>query len=107
MLKIIIEYALPVAITSFGAFFWLWSRGGKWRVAKPKEIDEMDQALNTPMAAPLLWLISVVLTIYGLYYSVYKIGWLALFITFFLAINLGYAIWKLVNKLKIIDFDDK
>jgi len=106
MLKIIIEYTLPVVITSFGVFFWLWSRGGKWRVVRPKKIDEMEQIFNAPMATPLLSLTSVVLTIYGLY-SAYKIDWFALFITFFLAINLGYIIWKLINKFKILDFNNK
>lgn len=104
MLKIIIEYTLPLIITSFGVFFWLWSRGGKWRVATSREIDEEEQALNAPIVAPFLWLISVALTIYGLY-GAYKIGWFALFITFFLAINLGCIIWELINK--IINFNDK
>jgi len=105
-LQNMIRYVLPIVITSVGVFFWLWSRGGKWRVAKPREIDKMEQALNAPMAAPLLWLISAALTIYGLY-SAYKISWLVVFITFFLAINLGYIFWKLMKKLKILGFDDK
>jgi len=95
---------LSIIITSLGVFFWLWSRGGKWRVVRPRELDEMEQTFYTPLVAPFLWLISVMLTIYGLFMA-YKSGWTALFLVFILAINLGLIIFKILNKL-FLHFED-
>jgi len=95
------EYILPILLTSFGSFFWLWSRGGKWHVARPREIDELEQVFHASIAAPVLHLVSVGLTIYGLYCA-YKISWIFVPVTFFISPWVASFFWKLLNIQKHI-----
>jgi len=88
------DIVLPILITAVGSTFWLWSRGGK--ITKwPSELDEMEQALNAPLAGPFLWFIGTGLTVYGLYRS-YRVSWILVIVSFFVGAFVGKIIYILL-----------
>ena len=90
------EFILPIIITGVGYTFWLWSRGGK--IAKwPRELDEEEQVLYAPAAAPILRLIGWGLIILGLYQS-FLISWILVIVSFFLGAILSKVFYALLIK---------
>jgi len=84
---------LAILITTVGYFFWLWSRGGRYKVSRPREIDEMDQTIHAPAAAPLFLVIAIVLVPLGLYFS-FRAGLLVFAISLVIAPLLALVIFR-------------